>query len=155
MEKAKPVGRTLRLLFGLPIMFYVVPIYFRAGLNFNLTSLEIVVGLILFYIVIHYLVSRYFSNINRWLGALVALIPVSILIALGLPGGPIFGRGEGAIGAITFIGISLIIDFIRSDSGCEVMAIPGLLSKKKTHLVCIAFTPIDIIETKLSKKVFI
>ena len=153
MEKAKPVGRTLRLLIGLAMIFYVVSIYVKGGLNFNLASLEIVVGLILFYIVVHYLVSRYFSNINRWIGALVALIPVMLVFVFGMPHNLIFGRGEGALGAMTFVGVSLIIDFIRNDSGCEVMAIPGLLAKNRTHLACVTLTPIDILETKLSKKV--
>jgi len=155
MEKAMRVGRTLRLLTGFGLLFYVAPIYFRVGLDFQLSSLGIVVGLILFYIVVHYLVSRYFSNINPWIGALVALIPVSLVFGLGMPHNQIFGRGEGAIAAMTFIGISLIIDYIRNDSGCEVMAIPGLLSKNRTHLVCVTFTPIDMLERKLSKKVFI
>ena len=66
MEKAKPVGRALRLLIGLAILFYVVPIYFKAGFNFQLASLEITVGLILFYIVVHYLVSQYFSVKDRF-----------------------------------------------------------------------------------------
>ena len=155
MQKAKPVGRTLRLLFGLAIIFYVLPIYLEADLNFNLASLEIAVGLILFYTVVHYLVSRYFPNINRWIGALVALVPVNLVFVFGLPHNLIFGRGEGAMAAMTFIGVSLVIDFIRNDSGCEVMAIPGLLSKNRTHLACVTLTPIDILETKLSKKVYI
>jgi len=140
MEKAKPIGRTLRLLFGLAILVYIVPIYLEAGLNFNLTSLEITVGLILFYIVVHYLVSRYFPDINPWVGALIALIPVNLVFVFGLPDYPLFGQGEGAIGAMTFIGISLIINFIENDPGCEVMAIPGVLLRKRTHLVCILIT---------------
>ena len=153
MDKAKPVGRTLRLLIGLAIIFYILPIYFKAGLNFNLASLGIAIGLILFYIVVHYLVSRYFSDINPWIGALVALIPIALVVVFGLPHNLIFGRGEGAIGAFTFIGVSLIIDFISNDAGCEVMAIPGLLAKNRTHLACITLTPIDILETKLSEKI--
>ena len=153
MEKAKPVGRTLRLLIGLALIFYVLPIYLKAGLNFNLATLEIAVGLILFYIVVHYLVSRYLPDINPWIGALIALIPVNSVFVFGMPQNQLFGRGEGAIAAMTFIGVSLVIDFIQNDSGCEVMAIPGLLSKKRTHLVCVALTPVDILETKLSAKV--
>jgi len=152
MEKTKPVGRTLRLLTGSGLIFYVAPIYFRTDLNFNLASLGIVVGLILLYIVVHYVVSRYLPNINQWFGALVALIPVSIVFILGMPGNSIFGRGEGAIAAMTFVGVSLIIDFIRADSGCEVMAIPGLLAKNRTHLACATLTPIDMLETKLTEK---
>jgi len=153
MEKARPVGRTLRLLFGFALLFYVSPIYFEAGLNFNLASLGVAAGLTIFYIVVHYLVSRYFLGINPWAGALIALIPVNLVFVFGLPDYPLFGQGEGAIGAMTFIGISLIINFIENDPGCEVMAIPGVLLRKRTHLVCITLSPVDILETKLSAKV--
>ena len=153
MEKARPVGRTLRLLSGFALLFYVSPIYFEAGLNFNLASLGVAAGLTIFYIVLHYLVSRYFSGINPWLGALVSVIPVALVFVFGMPRNLIFGRGEGAVGAMAFIGVSLFIDFIQNDSGCEVMAIPGLLSKKRTHLACLTLTPIDILETKLSAKI--
>jgi len=37
---------------------------------------------------------------------------------------------------------------IRSDGGCEVMSIPAILSGKRTHLVCIAFSPIDWAEER-------
>ena len=52
--------------------------------------------------------------------------------------------------ALAYIGLSLLIDVIRADAGCEVMALPGLLSKKRTHLACLAFTPIDWLEQKFS-----
>ena len=152
MEKAKPVGRTLRLLFGMANMIFIVPIYLKAGLNFNLASLGVAVGLTLIYIAVHYHVTRYFPNINSWIGALVALIPVTLVAVFGMPHNLIFGRGEGAIGALTFLGVSFIIDFIRADSGCEVMAIPGLLAKNRTHLACVTLTPVDMLETKLTEK---
>ena len=64
----------------------------------------------------------------------------------------LFGQGEGATGALTYLALSLLIDFVRADAGCEVMAFPGLFFKNRTHLACIMLTPIDILEEKLTEK---
>jgi len=152
MKKAKICGRLLRLLFGIYLAIITVPVYLRAGLTYNLASLGVALGLIAFYIALHFLVIRFMPNINRWLGALVAFLPVAIVFILGQGGGLIFGQGEGATGAFTFLAISFLIDFIRADSGCEVMAIPGFLFKNRTPLACLALTPIDILEEKLLSK---
>ena len=53
---------------------------------------------------------------------------------------------------MTYVGISLLIDFIRADSGCEVMALPGLVFGNRTHLACIALSPIDMLEEKLAER---
>ena len=39
-------------------MVSIVPVYFRAGWAYNLASLGIVAALILFYTIVHHLVSR-------------------------------------------------------------------------------------------------
>ncbi|NNE98675.1 MAG: hypothetical protein HKN25_06610 [Pyrinomonadaceae bacterium] len=153
MEKTKSCGRSLRLVFGICLAIITIPVYLKAGLNYNLKSLGIALGLIVFYIILHFLVIKLMPSINRWLGALVAILPVAAVFILGQGNGPIFGQGEGATGVLTFLTISFLIDFIRADSGCEVMAIPGLLFKNRTPLACLALTPIDILEKKLSKQI--
>lgn len=152
IKKAKTCGRMLRLLFGICLAIITIPVYLKAGLNYNLASLGIAFGLIVFYIALHFLVMRFIPNINRWLGALVAFLPFAIVFILGQGNGLIFGQGKGATGALTFLTISFLIDFIRADAGCEVMAIPGLLFKDRTPLACLALTPVDILEDKLSKE---
>jgi hypothetical protein len=127
-----------------------VPIYFRADAAYGLASLGLVIALVLFYTLMHYAVSRYLPNINRWLGAALAVTPVFLVWLLGQGGGPILGQGEGGTAAITYVGLSLLVDFMRADSGCEVMAIPGLILGNRTHLACIALSPIDALEEKLS-----
>jgi len=57
--------------------------------------------------------------------------------------------------ALTLLGVKgmiLLIDFVRADAGCEVMAFPGLLFGDRTHLACIALSPIDALEEKLSAR---
>ena len=74
------------------------------------------------------------------------MTPVFLVWLFGQGGGPLFGQGEGGTAAITYIGVSLLIDVMRADSGCEVMAIPGLVLGNRTHLACIVFSPFDAIE---------
>ena len=153
IRKAGPIGRSLRLLVGVGVMIVALPVYFSAEWTYGLSSLGIVVGLVLVYSLLHYAVSRYTPDINRWLGAVLAVSPVFLVWFFGQGGGPLFGQGEGGTGAITYVGISLLIDFLRADAGCEVMAIPGLLFGNRTHLPCIALFPVDILERKSSKPV--
>ena len=129
MENTKtgPIGRWLRLVVGVLVMLVALPVYFEAGWEYNLRSLGIVLGLVVFYTLVHFVVSRHAPNLNGWLGAILAVTPVFLVWFFGQGGGFLFGQGEGGTGAITYVGVSLLIDFMRSDSGCEVMAIPGLI----------------------------
>ena len=151
-KKARPVGSSLRLIAGAILMLVAVPVYFRADWTYSLVSLSVIVALTLFYALVHYLISRYLPNINRWLGAAVAVTPVFLVWLFGQGGGPIFGQGQGGTAAITFVGLSLLVDFVRADAGCEVMAFPGLIFGNRTHLACITFSPIDALEEKLSAR---
>jgi hypothetical protein len=129
-------------------MIVALPVYFEADWLYNVRSLVIVLALVAFYTLMHYAVSRLVPKLNRWVGALLAVAPVFLVWVLGQGGGPLFGQGEGGTGAITYIGVSLLIDFARADSGCEVMAIPGLILRNRTHLPCIALSPIDALENR-------
>jgi hypothetical protein len=75
-----------------------------------------------------------------------------VVYVAGGPGSLILGRGEGALAAVTFLGISLVIAGVRAVPGCEVMAIPGLLFGKHTELACLIFSPFDSLERKLRSK---
>lgn len=56
------------------------------------------------------------------------------------------GGPASRLGSVLFVGISLLFTAWRSDGGCEVMTLPGMLLGKRTHLVCIAFSPVDWLE---------
>ncbi len=77
---------------------------------------------------------------NRWIGALVAVTPVALVFFMG----PSWGRVE----ALLFVAVSLVLTAILGDPGCEVMVIPGLFFRRRTHLACITFTPLDWAEGK-------
>jgi hypothetical protein len=142
IEKTRPIGRLLRLCFGILAFIVVIPYYFTASVDVILQSLLVMLAIIGFYVLLDIAVNQYFPNINPIWGAILANVPIILLWVLG--------RGSIQLGALTFLGISLIVTALRADSGCEVMSIPGLIFKRHTHLACILFSPIDWIEKKMA-----
>ena len=139
---AKPVGRVLRLLMGTALTIRAAQQMISGDTTLNLQAAGIVLGLLLFYTVVHLAISRFVPSINAWLGAVIALAPAILLFALVDP--------SLRFSVVLFIGVSLLVTAIRADGGCEVMTLPGMLMGKRTHLVCIVFSPLDWIEDKLT-----
>lgn len=125
-----------------------LPVWFVAGWGYNVRSLGIMAALVMFYTLVHLVVSRYTPHLDRWIGAVLAVTPAFLVWYYGQGGGPLFGEGEGGTAAITYIGVSLLIDTLRADSGCEVMALPGLIFGNRTQLACIFLSPIDALENR-------
>lgn len=139
-RRAGPIGRILRFVLAAFLIATVTPHYLTASWQANLRIAASIVGLIAFYTVLHLVIARYVPHLNRWVGALLSIVPATLLF--------LFGGGIGQMGAITFIGGSLFIDTLNGDSGCEVMAVPGLVCSERTHLACILFSPLDWLEQK-------
>ena len=151
-RQAPPVGRALRILFGLALMVYVAPVYFQVPARVSVGSLLLIVGLIGIYSVLHMAVSQRIVPSGSGLAAIVANGLLVVLYFIGATGLPIVGGGKGALAAVTFLGISLVVAGVRAAPGCEVMAIPGLLFGKHTELACLIFSPLDRLERKLRSK---
>jgi len=142
-KTTRPIGRTLRFVTGMLLIASMSPFYLQGNSAFMLASLGMAAALVIFYMLVHVLVSRYWPRLNRWLGACLVLAPMTAVYFFGFGGGYIFGAGEGQLGVLTFLGVSLLLAGVRGDSGCEVMTIPGLVFKQHTPLACIVFSPID------------
>ncbi len=140
-NRARPIGRILRFLMAGYLIVTVIPHYLTASWQSNLKIAAAIGGLIVLYTVMHLVIAKYVPRLNRWVGALLAIIPAALFFLLG--------GGIGQMGSASYIGGSLFIDSLNGDSGCEVMAIPGIISNERTHLVCIAFSPLDWLEQKL------
>lgn len=140
--RARPVGRVLRLLLG--ILLIAESGRFLGGAEPGLVVgvIAVVGGLVAGYAALHLLISRRFA-VNAWLGAFLALTPV---VAVYL-----FGGGPGQLGALLFLGVSLVLAAARGDGGCEVMTLPGMFFGRRTHLVCIAFSPVDWVEERVGR----
>ena len=141
-RKARIAGRVLRLAMGLGMAGVAVRYLVGARSSMLLLqTLGFVAALTVFFCLTHLAISKFFSGINAWLGAALAVTPVALVY--------VFSDAPGQLGAVLFVGISLTLAAIRADGGCEVMTIPAMIFGRRTHLVCIAFSPIDWLETKL------
>ena len=147
-RRARPIGRILRFLLAGFMIATVVPHYMGASWQSNLKIVAAIGALTILYTAMHLIISKYVPHLNRWLGAVLAVTPAVLFFLLG--------GGIGQMGALSYIGGSLFIDSINGDSGCEVMALPGIFSGDRTHLACILFSPFDWIEEKLTfdRKIF-
>jgi len=151
-RRAPPLGRALRILIGLALIAYVIPVFFRVPPRFTGKVFLLVLGLIGLFSLLHIVVSRRIVAFGPSLGAVVAAGLLAALYVVGTHGSLIFGHGEGALAVITFLGISLVVAGVRAAPGCEVMAIPSLLFRKNTELACLIFSPLDNLERKLRSK---
>ncbi len=141
--RARPVGRVVRLLIGGVLTIHVPAGHLiGASPSLSVQVAGVVFGLVVFYALVHVLISRFVPTINPWVGALLAVTPVILVFLMGGP--PV------RYGVVLFLGVSLLLTGIRADGGCEVMTLPGMILGKRTHLVCIVFSPLDWVEEKLA-----
>ncbi len=143
-QGALPVGRLLRGGSGLGLVYAFISVLTTSGGRSILSVLGWTVGLVLLYSLMHRVVVAQFRNLHRWVGAVLALAPLVAVFLLG-------GAG-GQLGATLFLGASLLVASVCADPGCEVMSIPGIVLGRRTHLVCLFFSPIDWVEKRLSRK---
>ena len=146
------MGRALRILLGLVLIVYTVPVYFQVSMRLAVGAWLLVLGLIGVYSLIHIVLSRRIVAFGSCLGAVVAFGLLVTLYIAGASGLPILGHGKGQLAAATFLGISLVVAGVRAAPGCELMAIPGVFFGKHTELACLIFSPLDKLERKLRSK---
>jgi hypothetical protein len=151
-RRLPPAGRVLRILLGLVLMIYVVPVYFKVPLRVAVMSLLLVLGLIGLYVLIHIFVSRRIFSFAPSLGAIVASGLLVVFYIAGASALPVVGHGKGQLAAVTFLSISLVVAGVCAAPGCELMAIPGVFFGKHTELACLIFSPLDRLERKLRSK---
>lgn len=142
--KARPVGRVLRLVLGVFLIAEGGRHFVGNGLALVAMTAGVVLGEFLFYAAVHLVILRLGSSINLWAGALLAVTPVFLVFVLS--------DAPGQLGTLLFVGISLLFTAMRNDAGCEVMTLPGMVLGRRTHLVCVAFSPIDWVEEKASQR---
>ena len=139
----RPAGRCLRFCLGAVLLLLVVPFFTAAGPRWLGVTLGWAAAFVLFYSALHLAIDRLVPNLNRWVGATLAFAPlVVVFVNAGAP---------GQVGVQTFLGASLVLAALRADSGCEVMSIPGLIFGRRTHLMCLLFSPLDWVEARLSR----
>jgi CDP-diglyceride synthetase len=136
------IGRTLRLMLGSLFAWTTFTIMRSEDRAFNVRVLAVFGGMLVFYAIAHAVVRRLAPRIHRWYGALLAVAPTVLVFAAG---GPI-----GRVAASAYVGLSLLVQTLRADGGCEVLAVPALVLGGRTHLAGILFAPIDLVEKHLT-----
>ncbi len=142
-RRAPPVGRVLRFLLGLVLLARVTPVYFGVHRRLALDAVLLMLGLLLMYSLLHVALSRRLIAPSAALGAIGGLAILVVVYLAGATGIPVLGHGAGELAAVTFLGVSLLVAALRADPGCEVMAIPGLLFRRRAELACLIFSPLD------------
>ena len=141
---ARPCGRLLRLVTGIVLVVEGGRHLIGTSGNLVLSTLGVTLALLAVYALIHLVIARCLSGLNPWLGALIAVTPVALVFLLS--------DAPGRLGSLLFVGTSLLATAARNDAGCEVMTLPGMVFGKRTHLVCLAFSPIDWAEDAIARK---
>src|SRR5258707_11419356 len=108
-SKAPPVGRALRGLFGILLMAYVTPVYFRIPLRTSLSVVLLIIGLIGIYSLIHVFISRRIIGFGPRLGAFMAVGLLVVLCVLCWPPGAILCPGAGGLGGGAFLGLWVFV----------------------------------------------
>ncbi len=147
VNQPRALGRVLRFLLGVALLFaaltlprWTIPYALRVG--------GVFAGLLIFYLLLVWVISRFSLNLHPWLGSFLSNGVIGLVMLTGVPNGWIFGRGEGFIGATAYVGLSLMLAAWRADPGCEVMTLPAALLGRHKSLPCLLFTPLDALERK-------
>jgi hypothetical protein len=56
------------------------------------------------------------------------------------------------VAVLVWIGSTLLLLAVRREGGCEVVAVPNIVLRRRDHLVCLPFTPIDEWEARRRDK---
>jgi hypothetical protein len=54
--------------------------------------------------------------------------------------------------AALWLGVSMLLGAARGYSGCETLAIPNLLTRRRDHVGCVLFAPVDALEARRTAK---
>ncbi len=136
------IGRTLRFMISILFGWMAFTTMRLENTSFNLRILAVSIAIATLYAVLHIVLGSRGTTVNRWSGAVVAVAPVILLFVLG---GPLV---QAAV--LIYVGVSLLLQTVRADGNCEVLAIQSAVIKPPTHLAGILFAPIDLVERHLS-----
>lgn len=144
------LGRWFRLILGLYLsaLVTIVPLLDDPASTTDTVRFLGSVGaymlvvLAIYMLAFYLLGERVLASTDPWIGALIFLGPLVLVGGLGL--GP--AAFQIAIGL--YYSISSIFNFAMSYGGCEVVAIPSLIFRKRYTLYC-PYNAVDIVEKSL------
>lgn len=139
VRKAPPVSRTLRPLSGCGLLFL-------AAVNVNWLDWKAALilsgtfaGTFVFYALVHRLILQ--REVSWGMRKAITIAP---LLAAAL-----FTVTDIQLGVAAFYGVSLVVQALRGDRGCEVMTLPNLVLRRPVHCPCLIFSPLDRLEESI------
>lgn len=136
------VGRWIRLILGVLILVSVAEAAAseRLPLRFYGEAGLYLAGVLTLYLAAHYgLGERLLVRVNPWLSTLLLVVPLLVGLVPGLLPDPL------RLALLVYIGVSLILNFAIRYGGCEVLAVPTLLFKRRYTVYC-PTTVVDVVE---------
>lgn len=140
-HKTGIIARTLRLMLGVLLCWMTYTVMSAENTTFNLKVLWAFGGVLVFYLLIHIIIEKYLPTLHRWFGALPVLVPILAFF--------VFGDQTSRVAAVGYVGISMLLLAVRGSGVNGLLFLPALLSGKETHIGCLLFAPIDMIEQNL------
>lgn len=142
-----PVGRWFRLFLGVYFLVFLVlnPLYLHPLPEHMLATFALTVGgyfllIAMIYFVVFFLLGQsVLSRLNPWAGTVVFVGIPTILALLG------FFPAALQMAFGFYVGGSLILIFFMRYGGCEVVALPSLLLRRRFTVYC-PYNAIDAIE---------
>ena len=152
------VGRWTRLGMGAIMLAPIAEQLLRntslaASANFYGEAALYLIGIIASYLTVYYLLGeRLFARANPWINTLILVGPAIVIVwwntaispavGVALPGGLSLAFG-------LYVGISFVLQWKIRYGGCEVVAIPILLLKRRYTTYCIPLVVLDAVEKQV------
>lgn len=143
------VGRWTRLILGsiIPLLsIFRVLVSERPSTGFLAETAIYVVVIFGGYLAGHYLLGeRLLARANPWIGTLILVGPPTLALALSL------GPSAFQLALALYISISLVFNFVMSYGGCEVMAIPSLVFRRRYVVYC-PWNVVDVVDKVIEER---
>ena len=142
------IGRWFRLIIGLYIslLLTVVAVVgepINDALSFLGTlGLYFLLILVVYTLAFYFLGERVLARTDPWIGTLLLLGPLALVSVLEI------GPQPFRVALSLYYGISSIFNFAMSYGGCEVIAIPSLIFRRRYTVYC-PYNAVDVVENAL------
>ena len=152
------VGRWSRLVWGVLIL---VPVAIEVANDFGSViplafygrAILYLAGITLAYAAVYYLLGeRLFAKANPWINTLILVAPAFFIVWWNILFASLLGFSLPlALGfAMAFyVGVSFILQWKIKYGGCEVVAIPIILFKRRYTTYCVPLVALDAVEKKI------
>jgi len=157
-----PVGRWIRLLFGLLLILYVGTDFYPASHSHSIGTYFLIlasfISILVLFTLAHLFLGEWLSKKHAIWGTFIFVVPAMFLL-IAPEFNPSMQLGSWlnfpqlnhpfGLSLLLYIGISFLFQWQAKYGGCEVVSIPNFLFKKNYGSYCVPLLPLDFIEKKI------